>query len=74
MIVHDGSADSVRDVREWALVDALASEGYRVILADHCGHGRSDEPHDPAAYAMALPARSPMLGGGRHFCLIGDLA
>jgi pimeloyl-ACP methyl ester carboxylesterase len=54
VIVHDGFADSVQDLREWALVDALAREGYRVVLADHRGHGRSDKPHDPAAYAMAL--------------------
>jgi pimeloyl-ACP methyl ester carboxylesterase len=54
VILHDGFADSVRDLREWALFDALASEGFRVIVADHRGHGRSDKPHDPAAYAMPL--------------------
>jgi pimeloyl-ACP methyl ester carboxylesterase len=54
VILHDGVADSVQDTREWALVDALASAGYRVILADHRGHGRSDKPHDSAAYAMVL--------------------
>jgi pimeloyl-ACP methyl ester carboxylesterase len=54
VILHDGFADSVEDLRDWALVDALASEGYRVILADHRGHGRSDKPHEPAAYAVAL--------------------
>jgi pimeloyl-ACP methyl ester carboxylesterase len=54
VILHDGFADSVQDTREWALVDALASAGYRVILADHRGHGRSDKPHDSAAYAMVL--------------------
>ena len=54
VVLHDGFADCVGDLREWALVDALASEGYRVILADHRGHGRSDKPHDSAAYAMAL--------------------
>ncbi len=54
VILHDGFADSVQDLREWVLVDALASAGYRVILADHRGHGRSDKPHDSAAYAMAL--------------------
>jgi pimeloyl-ACP methyl ester carboxylesterase len=54
VILHDGFADSVEDLREWALVDALASEGFRVILADHRGHGRSDKPHHPSAYAMPL--------------------
>jgi hypothetical protein len=32
----------------------LASEGSRVVLADHRGHGRSDKPHDPAAYTTPL--------------------
>lgn len=54
VIFHDGFGDSVQDLREWALVDALASEGFRVILVDHRGHGRSDKPHAPAAYAMPL--------------------
>ena len=54
VILHDGFADSVQDLREWALTDALASEGLRVILADHRGHGRSDKLNDPAAYAMPL--------------------
>jgi pimeloyl-ACP methyl ester carboxylesterase len=54
VILHDGFADSVRDLGEWALSDALAREGFGVIFADHCGHGRSDKPHDPAAYAMPL--------------------
>src|SRR4051812_40292246 len=54
VVLHDGFGDSVEDLREWALVDVLAREGYRVVLADHRGHGRSDKPHDPAAYAMAL--------------------
>ncbi len=53
-VLHDGFADSVQDLCEWLLADALASEGFRVILADHRGHGRSDKPHDPAAYAMPL--------------------
>jgi pimeloyl-ACP methyl ester carboxylesterase len=54
VILYDGFADSVLDLREWMIVDALASEGFRVIFADHRGHGRSEKPHDPAAYAMPL--------------------
>jgi pimeloyl-ACP methyl ester carboxylesterase len=54
VILHDGFADSVEDLREWALVDALVGESFRVILADHRGHGRSDKPDDPAAYLMSL--------------------
>lgn len=54
VILHDGFGDCVDDLREWALTEALAGAGLRVILADHRGHGRSDKPHDPAAYAMAL--------------------
>jgi alpha-beta hydrolase superfamily lysophospholipase len=54
VILHDGFADSVQDLRESALVDALASAGFRVILADHRGRSCSDKPHGSAA--MALPA------------------
>lgn len=54
VILHDGFADSVQDLSEWVLADALASEGFRVIFADHRGHGRSDKPDEPAAYAMLL--------------------
>ena len=33
--------------------ETLAGAGYRVIGLDCRGHGRSDKPHDPAAYSMA---------------------
>jgi pimeloyl-ACP methyl ester carboxylesterase len=54
VILHDGFADSVPELREWPLVDALASVCFRVVFAAHRGHGRSDKPHDPAAYVMPL--------------------
>jgi pimeloyl-ACP methyl ester carboxylesterase len=54
VILYDGFADSVQDLREWAMADCLASEGFHVIFADHRGHGRSDKPHDPAAYVMPV--------------------
>ena len=55
VILHDGFADSVQDLREWALVGVLARVGYRVVLGDHRGHGRSDAPHDAGSYG--LPTR-----------------
>lgn len=33
------------------IVDALVRAGFRAIAYDARGHGRSDSPHDPAAYA-----------------------
>ena len=38
-------------------VRALAEAGYRVIAIDNRGHGRSDKPHDPAAYIPERMAR-----------------
>jgi pimeloyl-ACP methyl ester carboxylesterase len=35
---------------EQTKVDALAEQGYRVVLPDLRGHGESAKPHDPAAY------------------------
>lgn len=34
----------------------LAGDGRRTVAFDHRGHGASDKPHDPAAYATALMA------------------
>jgi pimeloyl-ACP methyl ester carboxylesterase len=35
---------------EQTKVDALAEQGYRIVLPDLRGHGESAKPHDPAAY------------------------
>lgn len=34
-------------------VEPLVAAGYRVVLWDYRGHGRSEAPEDPAAYTMA---------------------
>jgi pimeloyl-ACP methyl ester carboxylesterase len=41
-------------VRESKLAQALPPDEFRLIYVDHRGLGRSDRPHDAAAYAMPL--------------------
>ena len=38
-------------------VEALTGAGYRAIVLDNRGHGRSDKPHDPEAYYPSLMAK-----------------
>jgi pimeloyl-ACP methyl ester carboxylesterase len=54
VVLHGGLLDSVVDVRESDIAQALPAGEFRLIYADHRGLGRSDKPHDPAAYAMPL--------------------
>jgi len=52
VIVH-GFASNVRD--NWVLtgwVRELTRAGYRVLALDQRGHGSSDKPHEPDAYAI----------------------
>ena len=37
--------------------EALTTAGFRVFGVDCRGHGNSDKPHDPAAYAIGIMAR-----------------
>jgi pimeloyl-ACP methyl ester carboxylesterase len=55
-IVHGGFLDSVDLVRGLPIARALREhpEEFRLIYVDHRGHGRSDKPHDAAAYAMRV--------------------
>ena len=46
--------DSVVDVRESSLAQALPVSEFRTIYVDHRGLGRSDKPHDATAYALPL--------------------
>lgn len=52
VVLLHGSALSRAIWRGLGYVRAL--EGFRVVRLDLRGHGRSEKPHDPAAYAMPL--------------------
>ena len=56
VVLHGGVLDCVDDVRESAIARALPASEFRAVYVDHRGLGRSDKPHDPAAYAMPLRA------------------
>jgi pimeloyl-ACP methyl ester carboxylesterase len=59
VVLHGGLLDCVDDVRESAVARGLPPGEFRAVYVDHRGLGRSDKPHDPAAYAMPLRARDP---------------
>ncbi len=54
VVVLGGFLDPVPLVRRAPMARALSAsaQGFRTIVIDHRGHGRSDKPHDPVAYAM----------------------
>jgi len=56
VVVLGGFLDPVRLVRASPIARALSerSTEFRLMFIDHRGHGRSETPHDPAAYAMPL--------------------
>ncbi len=54
VVFHGGLLDSVDDERESGIAQALPAEEFRPFYVDHRGLGRSDKPHDPAAYVMAM--------------------
>ncbi|MGO9559206.1 MAG: alpha/beta fold hydrolase [Acidimicrobiales bacterium] len=58
VLLHHGfaSTSQINWIRP-GLVDALAGAGRRVVYIDARGHGESDHPHDPAAYADGAMAR-----------------
>ncbi len=49
LLLHHGFAGSSVGWKDFGYVDALKGQ-FRVIVMDARGHGRSDKPHDPAAY------------------------
>jgi pimeloyl-ACP methyl ester carboxylesterase len=56
VVIHGGFLDPIDLVRASPLVRSLApyQDEFRLIYVDHRGHGKSDKPHDSAAYAMPV--------------------
>jgi pimeloyl-ACP methyl ester carboxylesterase len=52
VLMYGGFFEPLEVPRESGLARALGDE-FRLVLADHRGHGRSDKPHDAGAYALA---------------------
>jgi pimeloyl-ACP methyl ester carboxylesterase len=50
LVLQHGYSDSLESWYEFGYVEAL-QRAYRLILIDARGHGASDKPHDPGAYA-----------------------
>jgi pimeloyl-ACP methyl ester carboxylesterase len=57
LLLHGFAADHRVNWVAPGVVDALVSAGRRVIAYDARGHGASDKPHDPSAYADDAMAR-----------------
>lgn len=50
VLLHGFAADTKANWERPGISLALAEGGYRVLGLDARGHGKSDKPHDPAAY------------------------
>jgi len=55
LVLQHGFSNSLDTWYERGYVDLLKHD-YRLILIDARGHGASDKPHDPEAYALQLRA------------------
>ncbi len=52
LLVHGFASSGEHNWVETGWVKALRAAGRRVVYMDCRGHGRSDKPHDPAAYGL----------------------
>ena len=57
LLLHGFAADTAANWQAPGVFDALVDAGHRVVGYDARGHGRSDKPHDPAAYADGAMVR-----------------
>lgn len=55
LVLHHGFSENLRTWYWKDFVEAL-QDAFQLILIDVRGHGASDKPHDPAAYALAAYA------------------
>lgn len=53
VVFLNGLGDPIASSRAWGVSEAL-SQTCRCLFVDHRGHGRSDKPHDAAAYTTRL--------------------
>ncbi|MGH9121305.1 MAG: alpha/beta fold hydrolase, partial [Acidimicrobiales bacterium] len=51
VLIHGAMSDSRRGWVERNVPSALEVAGHQVVMFDLRGHGRSDKPHQPDAYA-----------------------
>jgi pimeloyl-ACP methyl ester carboxylesterase len=57
LLLHGFAADAQANWQRPGVIDALRADGHRVVTLDARGHGRSQKPHDPAAYAHEAMVR-----------------
>ena len=55
-LVHGFASNRERNWKAPRWYDTLTGAGRRVVALDCRGHGESDKPHDPAAYALEVMA------------------
>ena len=51
LLLHGFAADTAANWERPGIVNGLLAAGRRVITLDARGHGQSEKPHDPEAYA-----------------------